>query len=155
MAVAGAVLLGCTATGREDGGGLQAEPTPRPAPTTGTAQQGSPGDCPTGAGMPLPADFPRGLPVPEDATVTGVERRSKDRLIVEAVTHHGFEAALTYLQQKLPEAGFRLEAGEVEEHDAESDFSSARVDGRWTLRVVPGCPDAVRLTYLTAPTRSG
>jgi hypothetical protein len=147
LALAGVALAGCA--GRP--GDSRAADPPDPPAASGAPTAG----CPTGAGVPLPGAFPRRLPVPGDATVTAVDHRSGHRLVVTTVTHHGFEAALTYLQLQLPQAGFALEEGEVEEHDAESNFVSDDVRGRWTLRAVPGCKGAVTLTYLTAPKSPG
>jgi hypothetical protein len=38
----------------------------------------------------------------------------------------------------------------VEKDDAESNFSSTTVRGRWTLRKMPDCEGGVYLTYLTS-----
>lgn len=151
LVLAGAALAGCA--GRP--GDTTAAGPPAPAAASGDPRLGTPTGCPTGAGVPLPEAFPRALPLPEDATVTAVDHRSGHRLVVTTVTHHGFKAALTYLQRQLPKAGFALKEGEVEENDAESDFASDHVRGRWTLRAVPGCKGAVTLTYLTAPKSTG
>jgi hypothetical protein len=107
--------------------------------------------CPSGASRPLPGDFPSSLPLPGKAAVTAVEHRTGHRLIVTTVVHEGFRTVLSFLQRELPKAHFALKDGEVEQDDAESDFTSPTVEGRWALRTVPDCPGAVTLTYLTAP----
>jgi hypothetical protein len=155
--LAGAVLVlasvtGCSATGKH------AEPSAATPYTAGRATDRpsaeaagpAPGSCPTAASLPLPKDFPADLPVPEGAVVTSVEHRTGDRLIVSTVVRSGFEDTLAFLQKRLPKAGYTLKQGEVEEDDAESNFSSARVDGRWALRKMPDCAGGVYLTYLTS-----
>ncbi|WP_055491438.1 hypothetical protein [Streptomyces sp. TP-A0356] len=155
--LAGAVLCltavaGCSATARP------AEPrgeTPQAAGRATDASAGkkadaTPGGCPTAASLPLPKDFPANLPVPDGAVVISVEHRTHDRLVLGTVVRGGFKATLTFLQQRLPKAGYALKQGEVDENDAESNFSSGTVDGRWTLRKMPGCEGGVYLTYLTS-----
>jgi hypothetical protein len=148
--LAGAVLAlaavaGCSAPVK-NAGPLAATP---PATATPSAPA-TPGGCPTAASLPLPKDFPANLPVPHGAVVTSVEHRTGGRLIVATVVRDGFDATLTFLQKQLPKAGYVLKEGEVEEDDAESNFASRTVDGRWTLRKMPGCEEGVYLTYLTS-----
>lgn len=121
-----------------------------PSATTAPSEAAAPGGCPTAASLPLPKDFPADLPVPHGAVVTSVEHRTGDRLIVATVVRDGFDAALTFLQKQLPKAGYVLKEGEVEKDDAESNFSSPTVKGRWTLRKMPDCEGGVYLTYLTS-----
>ena len=80
------------------------------------------------------------LPVPERATVTSVEHRSGNRLVVNTVVHGGFRAALSFMQQRLPKAGYTPAEGEVETYDAESNFSSATVAGAGRCVRCPGVP---------------
>ncbi|GHD86962.1 hypothetical protein [Streptomyces naganishii] len=110
----------------------------------------TPGGCPTTASLPLPEDFPENLPVPDGAVVTSVEHRTGGRLVVATVVRGGFDTTLALLHRELPKAGYLPEEGEVEEDDAESDFSSTTVRGRWTLRKMPDCEGGVYLTYLTS-----
>ncbi|MGW2722686.1 hypothetical protein [Streptomyces sp. NPDC001492] len=134
-----AAITGCSAPRTNAG--------PSPATPSATA----PARCPTTASLRLPKDFPANLPMPDGALVTSVERRSGERLVVATVVRSGFDRTLAFLQKQLPEAGYTLKDGEVEEDDAESNFSSAAFDGRWTLRKMPDCGGGVYLTYLTAP----
>jgi hypothetical protein len=143
-ALAGCVLALTAVTGCSAASG----PAGRPAVKAASAP--APGGCPTAASLPLPKDFPAGLPVPEGAVVTSVEHRTGDRLVVSTVVRGGFHSALTFLQKHLPQAGYALKEGEVEEDDAESNFSSRTVEGRWTLRTMPDCAGGVYLTYLTS-----
>lgn len=150
VVLAGAVLTMAAVTGCA-ADTAEAEPSaasPHAEEDAGVA----PGGCPTGSSPPLPKDFPGDLPVPEGAVVTSVEHRTGDRLVVATVVRGGFRAALTFMRQRLPEAGYALKEGEVEKDDAESNFSSPTVEGRWTLRKVPDCEGGVYLTYLTSAT---
>ncbi|MFD8389146.1 hypothetical protein ACFV2N_08025 [Streptomyces sp. NPDC059680] len=90
------------------------------------------------------------LPVPDGAVVTSVEHRTGNRLVVVAVVRGGFDSALSFLHKQLPKAGYALKEGEVEQDDAESNFSSATVNGRWTLQKMPDCEGGLCLTYLTS-----
>lgn len=135
-----AAVTGCSPTPR-NAGPLRA--TPYPAAS-------APGGCPTAASLPLPKDFPADLPVPEGAVVTSVEHRTDGRLIVATVVRSGFDATLAFLHKRLPKAGYTPKDGEVENDDAESNFSTTTVRGRWTLRKMPDCEGGVYLTYLTS-----
>ncbi|MEV6948147.1 hypothetical protein AB0N07_40735 [Streptomyces sp. NPDC051172] len=142
--LAGAVLglaavTGCSAPAKKAG------------PLAATPTVTAPGSCPTAASPPMPKDFPANLPVPDGAFVTSTEHRSGERLVVAMAVRSGFDRTLAFLQKQLPEAGYTLQEGEVEQDDAESNFSSATIDGRWTLREMPDCGGGVYLTYLTAP----
>ncbi|MCF3132116.1 hypothetical protein [Streptomyces olivochromogenes] len=119
-------------------------------PPAGNAAGAAPDGCPTAASFPLPKDFPRSLPVPDGTVVTSVEHRTGDRLIVATVVRGGFDTTLAFLHKQLPKAGYIPEGGEVEEADAESNFSSATVRGRWTLRKMSDCEGGMYLTYLTS-----
>ena len=134
-----AAVTGCSAPARNAG------------PSAATPVVTTPGGCPTAASLPMPKEFPANLPVPDGALVTSMERRSGERLVVAMVVRSGFDRTLAFLQKQLPEAGYTLREGEVEEDDAESNFASATFDGRWTLRKMPDCGGGVYLTYLTAP----
>ncbi|MGW6359880.1 hypothetical protein ACWFR5_33115 [Streptomyces sp. NPDC055092] len=146
-----AAATGCAATTKhaEPSGATQHAAGQATDPSAGETAGIAPSGCPTAASLPLPEDFPANLPVPDGAVVTSVEHRTGDRLVVAAVVRGGFKAALTFLQERLPKAGYAMKEGEVEEDDAESNFSSATVDGRWTLRKMPDCEGGVYLTYLT------
>ncbi|MEV6291951.1 hypothetical protein AB0M41_16350 [Streptomyces sp. NPDC051896] len=135
-----AAVTGCSPAPRNTG----------PVRATPFTAASAPGGCPTAASLPLPKDFPADLPVPEGAVVTSVEHRTGGRLIVATVVRSGFDATLAFLHKQLPKAGYTLKDGEVEKDDAESDFSSATVRGRWTLRKMPDCEEGVYVTYLTS-----
>jgi hypothetical protein len=147
-----AAVTGCSATNKH------AEPErqtryaavqgedPSAAKPANTAPRG----CPTAASLRLPEDFPATLPVPDGAVVTSVEHRTGNRLVVATFVRGSFDSALAFLHGQLPKAGYTLKEGEVEEYDAESNFASATVNGRWTLQKMPACEGGVYLTYLTS-----
>ncbi|MFF1767564.1 hypothetical protein [Streptomyces sp. NPDC058249] len=139
-----AAVTGCSATTKH------AEPSVATLYAAGKTAGTAHGGCPTDASLPLPKDFPANLPVPDGAVVTSVQHRTGDRLVVTTVVRGRFAAALAFLQKKLPKAGYALKEGEVEEDDAESNFSSATVEGRWTLRKSADCEGGIYLTYLTS-----
>ena len=63
-----------------------------------------------------------------DAVVTGTENRSAGRLIVTALAPADFRTTLGFMQKEYPAAGLTLAGGEVEEGDAESDFTGPEVE---------------------------
>ncbi|MGQ4419596.1 hypothetical protein ACN6LA_007042 [Streptomyces sp. SAS_269] len=155
--LAGAVLslaavTGCSAaTKHAERPGATPYPAKRATdPPTGNTAGAAPDGCPTAASLPLPKDFPENLPVPDDAVVTSVEHRTGGRLVVATVVRGGFDTTLAFLHTQLPKAGYIPEEGEVEEDDAESNFFTATVRGRWALRKMPDCEGGMYLTYLTA-----
>ncbi|MER6036070.1 hypothetical protein ABT133_19475 [Streptomyces sp. NPDC001835] len=119
-------------------------------PPAGNTAGAAPHGCPTAASLPLPKDFPDNLPVPDGAVVTSVEHRTGGRLVVATVVRGGFDTTLAFLHTQMPKAGYIPEEGEVEEDDAESNFFTETVRGRWALRKMPDCEGGVYLTYLTA-----
>ncbi|MGW0995827.1 hypothetical protein [Streptomyces sp. NPDC002520] len=155
--LAGAVLslaavTGCSAADKH---AERPEATPYAAerasdPPAGNAAGAAPGGCPTAVSLPLPKGFPENLPVPDGAVVTSVEHRTGGRLVVATVVRGGFDTTLAFLHKQLPKAGYIPGEGEVEEDDAESNFSSTTVRGRWTLRKMSDCKGGVYLTYLTS-----
>ncbi|WP_316740948.1 hypothetical protein [Streptomyces sp. MK7] len=155
--LAGAVLglaavTGCSAANKhpEPPGATPYAAKQATDPPARNAAGAAPGGCATAASLPLPEDFPENLPVPDGAVVTSVEHRTGGRLVVATVVRDGFDTTLAFLHKWLPKAGYIPEKGEVEEDDAESDFSSTSVRGRWTLRKMPDCEGGVYLTYLTS-----
>ncbi|MFD8370938.1 hypothetical protein ACFV2Z_09205 [Streptomyces sp. NPDC059688] len=147
-----AAVTGCSAAGNHaERPGATQDPVKRAteAPAGNTAGA-APDGCPTAASLPLPKDFPANLPVPDGAVVTSVEHRTGGRLVVTTVVRGGFDTTLAFLHTRLPKAGYIPEEGEVEEDDAESNFFTATVRGRWALRKMPDCGGEVYLTYLTA-----
>lgn len=97
---------------------------------------------------PLPSSFPASFPMPGGTKVIGSEQRSDGRTIVYAVSSQEEQAVLHDLQRGLPAAGFTPKEGEVEAHDAESNWSGNGLRGRWEIRAVPGCDADTSVTVL-------
>ena len=98
----------------------------------------------------VPAGFPVDFPLPDGAVVYGSERRSGGRTIVYAVVDTDVKAVLTQLQDAMKGAGFTLTEGEVEERDAESNWTGNGYTGRWAIREVAGCTEQTSVTVLAA-----
>jgi hypothetical protein len=98
----------------------------------------------------VPASFPSDFPLPGDAVIYATEQRSGGRTIVYAVVDDDVKAVLKQLQTDLPKAGFTLTEGEVEEHDAESNWTGNGYSGRWAIRSVADCTDQTSVTVLAA-----
>jgi hypothetical protein len=147
-AVAVAVTLGVLV-----GAGGCADPDLKAANADATTALGN--GCrptpPAGARTTLP-DAVAGLPLlPPGAVVTSVETRSGQRTVVSAVVERPFAEVLPQLRSAYEHAGLVLDHGEVEKHDAESDFHGQGVKGRWGLRSVSGCDAATTVSLVVAP----
>ena len=95
----------------------------------------------------LPAKFPAGFPLPTGSVVIGSEERSAGRVIVYAVSPRDVKATLADMQ-KVPDAGYSLKEGEVEERDAESNWEGNGYVGRWAIREIDGCSGQTSVTVL-------
>jgi len=98
----------------------------------------------------VPTAFPADFPLPDGAVVYGSEGRSGGRTIVYAVVDSDVKAVLKQLQDAMKGAGFTLTEGEVEERDAESNWTGNGYTGRWAIREVARCPDQTSVTVLAA-----
>lgn len=98
----------------------------------------------------VPSSFPTEFPLPEGSKVHASEERSGSRTIVYAVVDRDVKAVLRQLQTDVPAAGFKLTEGEVEERDAESNWTGNGYTGRWAIREVAGCPDQTSVSVLAA-----
>ena len=96
---------------------------------------------------PLPAGFPTTFALPDGSVVIGSEKRSDGRVIVYAVSPHDVKSTLHSMQQ-IPAAGFKLTEGEVEENDAESNWTGNGYLGRWAIREMPDCTNQTSVTVL-------
>ncbi|KQX69544.1 hypothetical protein [Angustibacter sp. Root456] len=104
-----------------------------------------------GARTTLPDDVAALPLLPDGAVVTGVESRSGQRTVVSAVVERPFDEVLPQLRRTYEQGGLVLDHGEVEEHDAESDFHGQGVKGRWGLRTAAGCDGATTVSVVVAP----
>jgi hypothetical protein len=87
------------------------------------------------------------LALPAGSVVIGSETRSGGRIIVYAASPHNVKSTLHSMQQ-IPDGGFKLTEGEVEEHDAESNWIGNGYLGRWAIREMPDCNDQTSVTVL-------
>jgi hypothetical protein len=88
----------------------------------------------------VPSGFPAAFPLPPGTVITAVDDRgSSGGIVLTGVTAADFASVLKALQTQLPAKGFTPDEGEVEAHDAESDWSSAGFTGRWAIREISSC----------------
>ena len=140
---AATVLAALALTGASACGGSQR--AARPA-----APAGQP-PCTARTGVALPAGWPTSVPLPTGLVVTRTERRSGSRLIAYGRVRGDFHPVVQFFNARLPAAGFRQRNGEIDRHDAESDFIGRTVRGRWTAGLSPECKDQSSVTLLIQP----
>lgn len=102
------------------------------------------------APAPYGADFPPGWPFPPQTTVFHVEHRARTGSIVSAVSSARFKAILDFMNQDVAGAGYRVQKGETEAHDAEADWTGKGFRGRWTIRESASCPGETVIQVLSA-----
>ncbi len=98
----------------------------------------------------LPADFPATAKLPDGYVVTAVDKRDGGRTVVSAVSPKAFKETLNDMQVTYSAGGWKLFAGEVEDADAESNFSGNGVIGRWSIRSMTGCDGNTGVSLVTA-----
>jgi len=98
--------------------------------------------------LPLPGSLPDAAALPSGYVVTGVEKRSADRTVVTAVSPKPFSQTLTEIRTAFSTRGWTASEGEVEERDAESNFSGNGLRGRWAIRELPDCSDNTSVSVL-------
>ena len=133
-----AALAGCDQAEKADKQAIA--DSKRDVPTVTCADQAT--------AKPMPSSFPASFPLPGGTKVIGSEQRSDGRTIVYAVSSQEEKAVLHDLQRGLPAAGFTPKEGEVEAHDAESNWTGNGLRGRWEIRAVPGCDADTSVTVL-------
>jgi uncharacterized lipoprotein len=140
--LAAAALAGCSGE-RDEGKAAEKQLRASGAPTPMCADEvTTPGR--------VPSSFPADFPLPDGAVVYGSEQRSGGRTIVYAVVDRDVKTVLKQLQDGTAAAGFDLTEGEVEERDAESNWSGNGYTGRWAIREVAGCTGQTSVTVLAA-----
>lgn len=99
--------------------------------------------------LALPSGFPADFPLPAGTVVTAVDDRGdKDGIVVTGVTPTAFARVLKGLQADLPAKGYTPSEGEVEPHDAESNWTSKRFTGRWAIRELTACGGDVTVSVV-------
>ena len=104
----------------------------------------------TAVAMPYGGQFPDGWPFPPRTTVYDVEDRGDQGTIVTAVSTAPFETILHFLNHDVVSAGFAIESGETEEHDAEAEWEGNGHRGRWAIRESAQCPGETVIQVLAA-----
>ena len=87
----------------------------------------------------LPDGFPSDFPFPSKTIVYDAEDRGGDGVIATGVTDLPFKQVLAALNGPAQDAGFKVEDGETEEHDAEADWKGNGFEGRWAIRESGTC----------------
>ena len=90
--------------------------------------------------MPDGKVFPADWPFPTRSVVFNAEDRGRDGTIVTAVTATRFPSVLDFMNHQVAGAGFEVEKGETEEHDAEAEWRGNGFRGRWSIRESATCP---------------
>ena len=99
---------------------------------------------------PYGGQFPEGWPFPPGTTVYDVEDRGDQGTIVTAISTASFRSILDFLNGDVVRAGFRVESGETEEHDAEAEWAGDGHRGRWAIRESSACPGETVIQVLAA-----
>lgn len=99
---------------------------------------------------PYGGQFPDGWPFPAGTTVYDVEDRGEQGTIVTAVSTAPFQQILDFLNHDVVAAGFRVESGETEKHDAEAEWAGNGHRGRWAIRESAHCPGETVVQVLAA-----
>jgi hypothetical protein len=93
----------------------------------------------TPASTPYGAGFPADWPFPPESVVFNAEDRGEDGTIVTAVSSTDFKSILDFMNHDVVDAGFAIEQGETEEHDAEAEWEGNGFRGRWAIRESAQC----------------
>jgi hypothetical protein len=101
---------------------------------------------------PYGGQFPDGWPFPPGTTVYDVEDRGAQGTIVTAISTAPFRTILDFLNGDVVRAGFHVESGETEEHDAEAEWAGQGHRGRWAIRESASCPGETVIQVLAATT---
>ena len=97
-----------------------------------------------------PEGYPKDFPMPPGTVVFNVEDRGADGTIVTAVSSTDFAAILDFMNGHVVDAGFVVEKGETEDHDAEAEWDGSGFRGRWSIRESAACPGDTVVQVLSA-----
>ncbi|GCD90837.1 hypothetical protein [Nocardioides sp. LS1] len=103
----------------------------------------------TAAATPWPDGFPGDWPFPAKSTAYNVEDRGTDGIIVTAVTGSAFKDVLEFMNKDVADAGYEVESGETEAHDAEAEWTGNGYRGRWAIRESAQCPGETVIQVLS------
>ena len=103
----------------------------------------------TAVATPWPDGFPGDWPFPARTTAYNVEDRGSDGTIVTAVTGSAFKDVLAFMNKQVSDAGYQVESGETEKHDAEAEWTGNGYHGRWAIRESAQCPGETVIQVLS------
>jgi hypothetical protein len=98
-----------------------------------------------GAPVNIPSEFPKTIPLPPATLITSAKSSEAGAVLIGFIPM-GLEEATHFFMQRLPDAGFQLGRGEVEQHEAEARFGGNGVSGYFKVRSIPDCPGALDFT---------
>ncbi|GAA1915177.1 hypothetical protein [Nocardioides marmoribigeumensis] len=131
VSLAGALVLGGCGSDKKSEAEAEHEALPASATETCVADAEQVSSLPDG--------FPTDFPFPDRTVVYDAEDRGADGVIATGVTSLPFEQVLAALNGPAQDAGFEVEHGETEEHDAEADWRGNGFEGRWAIRESGKC----------------
>ena len=138
-AAGAAVLLGATLAGCGGSGGDKAEKDA----DHGSSAAADLTTCmshASAAATPYGKAFPQDWPFPPRSVVFHAEDRGAEGTIVTAVSATPFTSILRFMNHDVASAGYKVEQGETEEHDAEAEWKGNGFRGRWAIRESAKCP---------------
>jgi hypothetical protein len=99
---------------------------------------------------PIGSGFPDSWPFPPQTVVYHVEDRGDFGTIATAVSASSFTDVLQFMNGDVVDAGFTVESGETEEHDAEAEWTGNGYRGRWAIRESAQCPGETVIQVVAA-----
>ncbi len=102
------------------------------------------------AAKPYPEGFPSHWPFPPETVVFNAEDRNDSGTIVTGISSTEFRSILDFMNKDVVGAGFAIERGETEEHDAEAEWKGDGFRGRWAIRESAKCPGETVIQVLSA-----
>jgi hypothetical protein len=144
-AVCAAGLLALSATSCESSADKKAEHDFEQAADLSTCRAAA-----TPAATPYGDAFPDSWPFPAKTTVFNAEDRGADGTIVSGISSTPLKQVLAFLNGPVTDAGFKVEKGETEKHDAEAEWSGNGFHGRWAIRESGECPGETVIQVLSA-----
>ena len=142
---AAAALVAVSLTGCESAAEKKAEHDFEQAADLSTCKAAA-----TAADTPYGDGFPDDWPFPPQTTVFNAEDRGADGTIVTGISSTPFQEILAVMNGPVEDAGYEVEKGETEEHDAEAEWSGNGFHGRWAIRESAECPGETVIQVLSA-----
>jgi hypothetical protein len=102
------------------------------------------------AAKPYPKGFPADWPFPPETVVFNAQDQGAAGTVVSAISSSDFRSILDFMNKDVVGAGFTIEKGETEEHDAEAEWEGNGFRGRWAIRESAKCPGETVVQVLSA-----